>query len=127
MALRVKEPALRAPEEFMNTRAFIVTIAIVSILVLAGMRDPSIPTPCPGSVYDASKFPGTDASVQINSCIERAIENGGGTCDARALQGTQVMSQQVTVGSATAYAKHIGVTLLLPETAVWKWHLTDGV
>lgn len=111
----------------MNTRAFIVTIAMASILVLAGMRDPSIPAPGPGSVYDVSGFPGADASVQINACIARAIENGGGTCDARALQGTRMMSQQVTVGSAAAYAKHIGVALLLPETAVWKWHVTDGV
>ena len=37
------------------------------------------------------------------------------------------MSQQINLGSTAQVAANIGVTLLLPDTATWTWHLTDGV
>ena len=79
------------------------------------------------SVYSADSFAGVDASVQINACIAAVIAAGGGTCDASMFIGMRSMSQEVSVGSASSVAQHVGLTLLLPDTATWVWHLTDGV
>lgn len=76
--------------------------------------------------YSAINYSGADASVKINACITAVITGGGGVCDASGLGGTQQMSEEVKVGSSASVAGHIGITLLLPDTAVWVWHLTDG-
>ncbi len=54
------------------------------------------------------------------------IAAGGGICDATTLGGTLKMSEEVKVGSDASAANGIGLTLILPDTAVWLWHLTDG-
>ena len=77
-------------------------------------------------VYYATNYSGADASVKINACIAAVISAGGGVCDASGLGGTQTMSQEIRLGNSTSVAAHLGVTLLLPETATWFWHLTDG-
>ena len=80
-------------------------------------------------LYHAEQFvsSGSDASIEINACIAAVIAAGGGTCDARALGGTQVMSQEVDVGSSTQAASGTtGVTLLLPPSAVWEFNITNG-
>ena len=100
-------------------KSLIFVIALSALLVT---RSSSAST----SVYSADSFAGADASVQINSCISAVISAGGGTCDASMFIGTQSMSQEVRVGSPTSVTKHVGLTLLLPDTATWIWHLTDG-
>jgi hypothetical protein len=77
-------------------------------------------------VYSATSYSGADASVKINSCIAAVISAGGGVCDASGLKGAQKMSQEIRLGSSASVAAHIGVTLLLPDTATWTWHLTDA-
>jgi hypothetical protein len=101
-------------------KSLIFVIALSALLVT---RSSSAST----SVYSANSFAGADASIQINACIAAVISAGGGTCDASMFIGTQSMSQQVNVGSANSVAEHIGLALLLPDTATWVWHLTDGV
>lgn len=78
------------------------------------------------SNYNAASYPGIDASVKINACIAAAISSGGGVCDATKLGGELQMSQTIRLGSPESVKNRIGITLLLPDTAVWKWHLTDG-
>jgi hypothetical protein len=77
-------------------------------------------------VYYATNYSGADASIKINACIAAVISAGGGVCDASGLRGTQKMSQEIHLGNSASVAAHIGVTLLLPDTATWLWHLTDG-
>lgn len=77
--------------------------------------------------YYATQFPGADASVKINACITAVISAGGGVCDASGFAGTQKMSQEIELGSPTSVSSHIGITLLLPDSAIWLWHLADGV
>src|SRR5579862_3183657 len=101
-------------------KSLIFVIALSALLVT---RSSSAST----AVYSANSFAGADASIQINACIAAVISAGGGTCDASMFIGTQSMSQQVNVGSANSVAEHIGLALLLPDTATWVWHLTDGV
>jgi hypothetical protein len=78
------------------------------------------------STYKAAGYPGGDASVKINACIAAVIAAGGGVCDASGLGGPQKMSQEIRLGSTASVAGRIGITLLLPDTAMWTWHLTDG-
>lgn len=78
------------------------------------------------STYDAASYPGTDASVKINACIAAVISGGGGVCDATKLGGKQKMSEEIRLGSTESVKNRVGITLLLPDTAVWIWHLTDG-
>jgi hypothetical protein len=78
------------------------------------------------SMYKAAGYPGGDASVKINACIAAVIAAGGGVCDASALGGPQKMSEEIRLGSTASVAARIGITLLLPDTAIWTWHLTDG-
>jgi hypothetical protein len=78
------------------------------------------------AILYAASFAGSDASVQINACIAAVIAAGGGTCDARTLGGIQMMSESIQVGNAASVAQRIGLTLLLPDTGVWMWNLTDG-
>lgn len=77
-------------------------------------------------VYYATNYPGEDASVKINACIAAVIAAHGGVCDAGGLGGNQKMSQEIDLGTTASSASRIGITLLLPETATWLWHLTDG-
>lgn len=79
------------------------------------------------TTLNAASFTGADASVKINACIAAVIAAGGGECDASGLGGAQQMSEQINLGSTAQVAARVGVTLKLPETAVWSWHLTDGV
>ena len=74
----------------------------------------------------AIHYSGADASIKINACITAVIARGGGICDASGLGGTQHMSQEIRLGSSASVARRTGITLLLPDTAVWVWHLTDG-
>ena len=84
--------------------------------------------PCAhAATYSAASFAGADASIQVNACITAVIEAGGGVCDATGLGGYMVMSEEVQLGSPASVANRIGITLLLPDTATWIWHLTDGV
>jgi hypothetical protein len=76
--------------------------------------------------FNAASYPGADASLKINACIAAVISSGGGVCDATRLGGEQKMSQEIQLGSAQSVQHRIGITLLLPDTAVWLWHLTDG-
>ena len=78
------------------------------------------------AILYAASFAGSDASGQINGCIAAVIAAGGGTCDARTLGGIQMMSESIQVGNAASVAQGIGLTLLLPDTGVWMWNLTDG-
>ena len=78
-------------------------------------------------VYYATNFSGADASIKINACIAAVISAGGGVCDASGLKGSQKMSQEIQLGSRASVAARSGVTLLLPDTAIWAWHLTDGL
>ncbi len=81
----------------------------------------------PSNVTDnAINHSGADASIKINACITAVIARGGGICDASGLDGTQHMSQEIRLGSSASVARRTGITLLLPDTAVWVWHLTDG-
>lgn len=77
--------------------------------------------PSVGVLY-AETFNGADASIKINACITAVIAGGGGTCDARALNGNQAMSQQITLGNVSGTY----VTLLLPEQATWTWSTIGG-
>lgn len=77
-------------------------------------------------VYMATSYSGADPSAKINACIAAVISAGGGVCDASGFTGTQKMSQEIRLGGPASVAGHIGVTLLLPETAAWVWNLTDG-
>ena len=80
-----------------------------------------------GAVYQADQFPGSDAGAQINACVAAAIAAGGGTCDARALGGTQVINEEINLGSETQAASGtLSVTLLLPAAALWEFNITDG-
>lgn len=78
------------------------------------------------SNYNAASYPGADASQKINACIAAVISSGGGVCDATKLGGIQKMSEEIRLGSNETVKNRIGITLLLPDTAVWRWHLTDG-
>jgi hypothetical protein len=78
------------------------------------------------TTYKAAGYPGGDASVKINACIAAVIAAGGGVCDASSLGGPQKMSEEIKLGSTASVAARIGITLLLPDTAIWTWHLTDG-
>jgi len=75
--------------------------------------------------FNAASYPGADASLKINACIAAVISSGGGVCDATRLGGEQKMSQEIRLGSPESVKDRIGITLLLPDTAVWLWHLTD--
>src|SRR5580704_4819343 len=75
---------------------------------------------------DAASYPGADASQKINACIAAVISSGGGVCDARKLGGVQKMSEEIRLGSNETVKSRIGITLLLPDTGVWKWQLTNG-
>ena len=80
-----------------------------------------------GAAYQADQFTGSDAGVQINACIAAAISAGGGTCDARALSGTQVIGEEIDLGSETQAASGtVSVTLLLPTAAIWEFNITNG-
>ena len=76
--------------------------------------------------FIATSFPGEDASVKINACLAAAIKAGGGTCDATGFTGVQKMSKQINLGSPVQGAAKLGVSLLLPDAAVWTWGLQDG-
>jgi hypothetical protein len=78
------------------------------------------------AVYSAASYAGADASVKINACIAAVISAGGGVCDASGLGGAQKMSQEIHLGSSASVAAQVGITLLLPDTATWSWHLTDS-
>lgn len=99
---------------------FLSVIALSTIFVSAHLAHSASKT------YSADSFAGGDASVKINACISAVITAGGGTCDASMLGGTQQMSQEINVGSVASVTDDIGLTLLLPDTATWVWHLTDG-
>ncbi len=75
---------------------------------------------------DATSLPGDDASVKINACIAAVVHAGGGVCDASGFTGVQRMSQQINLGSTSQVAAKVGVSLLLPDSAVWTWDLRDG-
>jgi hypothetical protein len=70
----------------------------------------------------AETYPGADAGAKINACVAAVIAAGGGVCDASGLGGTQNFAEEVELGSLQSASAHIGVTLLLPDTAVWQWH-----
>jgi hypothetical protein len=78
------------------------------------------------SNYNAASYPGADASQKINGCIAAVISSGGGVCDATRLGGVQKMSEEIHLGSSESVKNRIGITLLLPDTGVWKWHLADA-
>ncbi len=78
------------------------------------------------SNYNAATYPGADPSQKINACIAAVISSGGGVCDATKLGGMQKMSEEIRLGSTESVKNRIGITLLLPDTATWMWHLTDG-
>jgi hypothetical protein len=77
--------------------------------------------------YNAANFnfAGADASMKINACIAAVIAGGGGVCDASGLGGTQYMSQEIKVGSPASVHARMGITLLLPDTGIWIWHLSN--
>ena len=77
------------------------------------------------SNYNAATYPGADPSQKINACIAAVISSGGGVCDATKLGGMQKMSEEIRLGSNDTVKNRIGITLLLPDTGVWRWHLTD--
>jgi hypothetical protein len=80
-----------------------------------------------GASFEADQFSGSDAGAQVNVCIAAAIAAGGGTCDARALSGTQVINEEIDLGSETQAASGTtSVTLLLPTSAVWEFNITNG-
>ncbi|HEX3472625.1 MAG TPA: hypothetical protein VHT28_15700 [Silvibacterium sp.] len=97
-----------------------LTISLVGLAALAHL------SALAQSNYNAATYPGIDASVKINGCIVAVISAGGGTCDATKLGGMQKMSQSIRLGSPASVKDRIGITLLLPDTGVWSWHLTDG-
>jgi hypothetical protein len=78
----------------------------------------TVPNIIGASTFYAQSYAGVDASAKINACISAAYAAVGGTCDARALNGVQTMSQQITVSE--------GVALILPQKAHWNWSITDG-
>jgi hypothetical protein len=97
---------------------------VTSLIILSG--------PCPQASAEpaadelrAIDYPGKDASARINACIAAAIAQGGGECDARAFRGSQEMSQEIRLGNDVSMRRRLGLTLLLPDTAVWRWHLSD--
>jgi len=97
------------------------------LIVLAFLNTVSLPAQSIGTdVYYATAFNGADASVKINACIAAVISAGGGVCDASGLIGMQKMSQEIDLGSSQSVHSHLGITLLLPDTATWSWHITDG-
>jgi hypothetical protein len=105
-----------------NLRASFITLSLFVLMSGATIWAQSNAT----DVYYATNYPGTDASIKINACIVAVIAAGGGVCDAGGLGGTQLMSEEIDVGSVASVAGRIGVTLLLPESATWLWHRTDG-
>jgi hypothetical protein len=74
----------------------------------------------------AGAYAGADAGVKINACVTAVIQAGGGVCDASDLGGTQNFAEEVDLGSAISESTHIGVTLLLPDSAVWQWHVSNS-
>jgi hypothetical protein len=76
-------------------------------------------------VRNADQFPGSDASVKVNACIADVLVAGGGTCDARGLNGVQSgLTKEIDVGGGT-YPNNIGVSLILPSNAIWSWNIAD--
>lgn len=74
--------------------------------------------------YDVSSFPGRDASVKINACKAALDAAGGGTCDARSLEGlTQTESEEIDWGTVRSQYQEI---LLLPLSGFWSWAFSDG-
>ena len=74
----------------------------------------------------ATAYPGEDASMKINACIEAVIAAGGGTCDASGFGGMQHMSHQIDLGNAAQQTAKVAVSLLLPNSAKWTWDIKDG-
>jgi hypothetical protein len=105
-----------------NLRASFITLSFFALVSGGGIWAQSNNT----DVYYATNFPGSDASIKINACIAAVISAGGGVCDATGLGGTQKMSQEIRVGNSTSVVGRISVTLLLPESATWLWHVSDG-
>src|SRR5271165_5609743 len=100
---------------------------LLPLIVALGLSSPGAWGQTTGSdVYYATNYPGADASVKINACIAAVIAAHGGVCDAGGLGENQKMSQEIDLGTTASSASRIGITLLLPETATWLWHLTDG-
>jgi hypothetical protein len=73
----------------------------------------------------AATYPGTDAGAKVNACVAAVVQAGGGVCDASGLGGTQTFAEEVEVGNTQSAAAHIGVTLLLPDAAVWQWRMSN--
>lgn len=105
------------------TKPSFIRLSIVALICSGSSLWGQLPI---ASVYYAAAFPGSDASLKINACITAAISAGGGVCDATGLGGTQRMSQEIKLGNSVSVASRIGVTLLLPDTAVWTWHVNDS-
>jgi hypothetical protein len=97
-----------------------LSIRLLGFLALVAISVPA------QSNHDAASYPGTDASQKINACIAAVASSGGGVCDATKLGGAQKMSEEIRLGSNDTVKARIGITLLLPDTGVWRWHLTDG-
>jgi hypothetical protein len=74
----------------------------------------------------AGTYPGADAGAKINACVAAVVQAGGGVCDASDLGGTQNFTEEVDVGSPTSQSGHIGVTLLLPDAAIWQWRMSNS-
>ncbi len=101
----------------MNPRLLACLLGIIGIAAIASSYGQA--------TYAAASYPGADASEKINACIDAMIAAGGGVCDASGLGGAQKMSQEIRLGSPASVDGRIGVALLLPDTAVWMWHLSD--
>jgi hypothetical protein len=82
-------------------------------------------TSAPDVTFQATTYPGTDAGVKINACVAAVIAAGGGVCDATGLGGTQNFAEEVDLGSTQSASASIGVTLLLPDSAVWQWQMSN--
>lgn len=64
------------------------------------------------------------SSTGINTAIAAAIAAGGGIVDATGCGGqSATMTAEIDVGNAS----FVPVLLLLPQSGVWTWNLTDGV
>lgn len=71
--------------------------------------------------FYASNYAGATIDVKVNACLADAIAVHG-TCDARAITGTNTTAAQITVGDTGGDP----VTLLLPVKAQWLGGMTDN-
>lgn len=75
----------------------------------------------PGNYIRADQHFTGGPAERINACIT-SLATTGGTCDARAYNGTQTMDEEIDLTGGGAY----GITLLLPDSGLWQFMVSNS-